>query len=84
MAIRLPCGNDDAKRRSCVDRGDQWISFEPLIVSIRQQLATYCGGRGHTMAEKAMVWLFVVAVVVVVVCSRARVYFGILHLTVKF
>ena len=55
MVIRLPCGNADATHGSSVDRGDQWLSFKPLVASIGQQLATYGGGSGHTIAETAMV-----------------------------
>ena len=58
MAIRLPCGNGNATRRSCVDRGDQWLSFEPLVAPIGQKLTTYGGRSGHTIAETAMVRSF--------------------------
>ena len=57
MVIRLPCGNADATHGSSVDRGDQWLSFKPLVASIGLQLATYGGGSGHTIAETAMLLL---------------------------
>ena len=62
MAIRLPCSDGKATRRSCVDRGDQWLSFEPLFAPIGQKLTTYGGRSGHTIAETAMVRLFVFGV----------------------
>ena len=55
MAIRLPCGYGNAARCSSVDRGDQWLSFEPLVAPIGQKLTTYGGRSGHTIAEMAMV-----------------------------
>ena len=58
MVIRLPCGNGNATRRSCVDGGDKWLSFEPLADSIGQKLTTYGGRSGHTIAETAMVRSF--------------------------
>ena len=58
MVIRLPCGDDNATRRSCVDRRDQWLSFEPLVAPIGQKLTTYGGRSGHTIAETAMVRSF--------------------------
>ena len=58
MAIRLPCGNGNATRRSFVDGGDKWLSFEPLADSIGQKLTTYGGRSGHTIAETAMVRSF--------------------------
>ena len=64
ISIRLPGGNDDATRCACVDRGDQWLLFKPLVAPIGQQLATYRGGRGPTIAEMAMVRFVVVVVVV--------------------
>ena len=58
MVIRLPCGNGNATRRSCVDGGDKWLSFEPLADSIGQKLTTYGGRSGHTIAKTAMVRSF--------------------------
>ena len=70
MVIRLPCGDGNATRHACVDRGDQWLSFKPLVYSIGQKLTAYGGRSGHTIAETAMVRWFGVRCSVTTVTKR--------------
>ena len=45
--IRLPYGNAYAIPCSCVDRGDQWLQYEPLVASIGHEFTPYGRGGRH-------------------------------------